>query len=141
MVHDSLLRTLWLLRLAHGMQAILATQKGTALEKVADAIVESSNSRSTIPEASKPSPDGQFAMQEEHRKRLMKNEGNILEKVLHFNLEKCRKIDNNIRAAELEDKVTSFGTPEGRQPLRYRSVGLVDDSSKSKLPGNMNREI
>lgn len=66
MVHDSMLRTLWLGRLPHGMQAILATQKDTALEKVAelaDAIAESSNSRCAIAETSTVSSDGLLAVQ------------------------------------------------------------------------------
>ena len=61
-VTEPLLRTLWLGRLPTNMQAILATQKNTALDEVAvlaDAIFETIPGRPVVAEASRPGPSVQ----------------------------------------------------------------------------------
>ncbi|CAK9825929.1 hypothetical protein ANTRET_LOCUS3855 [Anthophora retusa] len=58
-VSEPLLRTLWLGRLPSSVQAILATQQGTALDKVAelaDAIVDTMPGRPAIAETTRPVP-------------------------------------------------------------------------------------
>ncbi|XP_076246276.1 uncharacterized protein LOC143186482 [Calliopsis andreniformis] len=73
-VSEPLLRTLWLGRLPANVQAILATQKDTALDKVAelaDAITDTLPGRKVIAEASYPGPSTQSTSSDVLSERMM----------------------------------------------------------------------
>ncbi|XP_046142065.1 uncharacterized protein LOC123987861 [Osmia bicornis bicornis] len=73
-VSESLLRTLWLGRLPTNVQAILATQKDTALDKVAelaDAILDTGPGRVSVAEAAYVSPAGPISPTDAVTERMM----------------------------------------------------------------------